>query len=154
MLEVDELGGLRRKVSSRRSAAASSFRIVSTMQPDCPRVELERAARTSVALDRLVEAHKLGSLALTTTKRENSENEDTSVPSYWAPLAYRARHTRGRRIRNQKRSSMKIMDCFGVGGSFTEYYAVDFNDDVILMGHDGPGHIALPRQNQVQDSPN
>ena len=39
--------------------------------------------------------------------------------------------------------AMKIMDTFGVGGSFTEYYAVDYNDDVLLMGHDGPGHIAI-----------
>ncbi len=39
--------------------------------------------------------------------------------------------------------AMKIMDGFGAGGSYTEFYAMDFNEHFVLMGHDGPGHIAI-----------
>jgi L-arabinose isomerase len=105
---------------------------------------LERAARTSVALDRLVEIHKLGSIAYYYKGTENSENEDTisSIILGSSLLTARGIPVAGEcEIKNAQ--AMKIMDCFGVGGSFTEYYAVDFNDHVILMGHDGPGHIAI-----------
>jgi L-arabinose isomerase len=39
--------------------------------------------------------------------------------------------------------AMQIMDRFGAGGSYTEFYAMDFRENFILMGHDGPGHIAI-----------
>ena len=39
--------------------------------------------------------------------------------------------------------AMKIMDCLGAGGSYTEFYAMDFLEHFVMMGHDGPGHIAI-----------
>ncbi|HBY95891.1 MAG: L-fucose/L-arabinose isomerase family protein [Ardenticatenaceae bacterium] len=45
--------------------------------------------------------------------------------------------------------AMFIMDRLGAGGSYTEFYAMDFNDDFILMGHDGPGHVAISDRKPV-----
>ena len=39
--------------------------------------------------------------------------------------------------------AMKIMDLLGAGGSFTEFYAMDFREGLIMMGHDGPFHLAI-----------
>ena len=39
--------------------------------------------------------------------------------------------------------AMLIMDRFDAGGSFTEFYGMDFKDRLLLMGHDGPGHVAI-----------
>src|SRR5216110_1491754 len=51
MLEVDELADLRRRVSSEEiSTRVQYFRDTYDVQPDCLSVELERAARTSIAL--------------------------------------------------------------------------------------------------------
>jgi L-arabinose isomerase len=145
IVEVDELSELRQTVSEEGiRTRLKEFREVFEVQSDCPQAELERAARTSVALDRLVEIHNLGSLAYYYRGAGNAENEDTvsSLILGTSLLTARGVPVAGEcEIKNAQ--AMKIMDSFGVGGSFTEYYAVDFNDDVILMGHDGPGHIAI-----------
>jgi L-arabinose isomerase len=39
--------------------------------------------------------------------------------------------------------AMKICDILGTGGSFCEIVAVDYVDETILLGHDGPFHIAI-----------
>ena len=39
--------------------------------------------------------------------------------------------------------AMLIMDRLGIGGSFAELHPFDFDGDFILVGHDGPHHIAI-----------
>ena len=145
MVEVDELAALRREVSAAQiKARVAKFKTVFAVQADCAPAELERAAKTSVALDRLVKEHDLGSLAYFYNGTGNAENEDaiSSIILGNSLLTARGIPVAGEyEVKNAQ--AMKIMDAFGAGGSFTEYYAMDFADDVVLMGHDGPGHIQI-----------
>lgn len=144
-IEVDELTALKRAVrDSEIRERVAHFHSVFNVQPDCLPEELDRAARTSVALDQLVEKHRLGSMAYYYKGGDNAANQDTMtsiilgaslLTGLGIPVAGEYE------IKNVQ--AMKIMDAFSAGGSFTEYYAADFNDDVLLMGHDGPGHLAI-----------
>ena len=145
MIEVDELAALRADVDDAAIARClARFRAAFEIGTDCSEEELARAARTSVALDRLVEAHELGSLAYFHSGAGNSANEDamSSIILGTSLLTARGVPVAGEmEIKNVQ--AMKILDCFGAGGSFTEFYAMDYTDDVVLMGHDGPGHLAI-----------
>ncbi len=145
IVEVDELAALRRDITATAMAErVHEFKTRFDVQPDCSPAELDRAARTSLALDQLVAQHDLGSLAYYYMGTGNAENEDaiSSIILGNSLLTARGVPVAGEyEIKNAQ--AMKIMDSFGVGGSFTEYYAMDFAADVVLMGHDGPGHIAI-----------
>ncbi|MGD0038698.1 MAG: arabinose isomerase, partial [Bacteroidota bacterium] len=145
LLEVEELASLRKKITPVEiSERLKLFSEIFDVQSDCPPDELEKAAITSVALDKLVEQHQLGSIAYYYSGTGNVENEETisSIILGNSLLTAKGIPVAGEyEIKNVQ--AMKIMDTFGVGGSFTEYYAMDFKDDVILMGHDGPGHITI-----------
>lgn len=145
ILEVDELSYLRNQVSDLEiKNQIEKFNTVFDIQSDCSTFELERAAKTAQALTRLVEKYKLGSLAYYHKGSGNDANEDTmsSVILGNSMLTATGVPVAGEyEIKNVQ--AMKIMDAFGAGGSFTEYYAVDYRDDIILMGHDGPGHLKI-----------
>lgn len=106
--------------------------------------DLESAARSAAALDRFVEEYRLSGLAYYYNGLENSPMR-TMVSSFIA----------GNSILNARGIpmcgefdiktliAMFIMDRLGMGGSFAEFHPIDFNDNIILVGHDGPHHIAV-----------
>jgi L-arabinose isomerase len=144
-LEVDELSALRRAATQASVAArVGEFRGMFDVDPGCTDADLAEAGRTSVALDGLVETHRLGSLAYYYKGSGVAENEATmaSIIPGCSLLTARGVPTAGEyEVKNAQ--AMKIMDALGAGGSFSEFYAMDFGDDVVLMGHDGPGHVAI-----------
>jgi L-arabinose isomerase len=145
IVEIDELSRLRQSVTETQiKQQLSSFSQSFDVAPDCPQHELERAARTSAALGQFVEAHSLGALAYFYQGSGVEQNEDTitSIILGASLLTSRGIPVAGEyEIKNA--IAMKIMDSFGAGGSFTEYYTIDFTDDIVLMGHDGPGHAGI-----------
>jgi L-arabinose isomerase len=145
MLEVDELAALRENISDGEIAErVEVFYREFDVQPDCSPNELRRAARTSVAMDQLVAEHNLGSLAYYYMGTGNPANQDAISSMILANSLLTARGIPvAGELEIKNVQAMKILDCFGAGGSFTEFYAIDYNDGIVLMGHDGPGHIAI-----------
>ncbi|MBM3492924.1 MAG: arabinose isomerase [Armatimonadetes bacterium] len=145
LLEMCELRRYRDEVTPAALAEkVEQFGREFEVSPECSSYEVERAARTSCALDRLVEVHRLGAMAYYYEGQPGNEYEDivTSVIAGNSLLTAHGVPVAGEcEIKNVQ--AMKIMDCFGVGGSFSELYLMDFDDDVVLLGHDGPGHMAI-----------
>jgi L-arabinose isomerase len=153
-LEVDELSSLRTNVADADiQEKVREFRTFFEVEEDCSAEELMRAARTATALDRFVEKNDLDLLAYFHKGSGIAENEDTmsSIILGTSMLTGRGVPVAGEHeVKNV--IAMKIMDLLGAGGSFSEYYAMDFISDLILMGHDGPGHIAIA-QDKIKVSP-
>ncbi len=145
LLEIDQLRLLREQVAesavqAKREAFSREFAVAS----DCDEYELNRAATTSCALDQLVANNRLDGMAYyyEGTAGNESENIVTSViPGNTLLTAHHVPVAGECEVKNV--IAMKIMDLFGAGGSFSEFYAADFIDDVVLWGHDGPAHAAI-----------
>lgn len=41
--------------------------------------------------------------------------------------------------------AMKILNLLGGGGMFLEFFSMDFNDNFIMMGHDGPSNVEMAK---------
>ncbi len=145
MVEVDELTAIRADVDDTAIVEkVKAFREFFSVGSDCTQEELARAARTSVALDRLVAERNLDLIAYYYKGSGVAENETTMSSIILGTSMLTGRHIPVAGEYEVKNAiAMKMMDLLGMGGSFTEYYAMDFDADLVLMGHDGPGHIGI-----------
>jgi L-arabinose isomerase len=145
ILEIDELAAIRAAIPENAvDEVLDLIKVQFDIEEGCDPAELRRAALTAAALFEMVERHDLGAIAYYYESQPGTVHEDiiTSVIVGCSMLTAAGVPVAGEyEVKNAQ--AMKIMDAFGAGGSFTEYYAMDFEDDIVLMGHDGPGHTKI-----------
>jgi L-arabinose isomerase len=159
LLEMDDL--------HERVAAASEAEITSKLeeiqstfviaQPGRDKISmpvteegLRWSAKVAVGLDRLVKDFDLNGLTYYYRGLGGNSNEELG-----ASLIVGNSLLTGRGIPASGEGDLKtcmamlVMDRLGAGGSYTEFYAMDFEEDFVLMGHDGPGHVAISAEKPV-----
>lgn len=145
LLEMCELKKYRDAVTDAEvQSKIQEFHNAFDVASECETYEIERAARTSLALDKLVKNRNLGSMAYYYEGESGNDYENivTSVIAGNTLLTGKNIPVAGEcEVKNAQ--AMKIMAEFGAGGSFSEFYLMDFKDDVVMLGHDGPAHFAI-----------
>ncbi len=112
--------------------------------------DLFYAAKASAALERFRKTHKLDGLAYFYNGAEGSENRKLAGSLILGNSMLIARGIPMCGEFDIKTCiAMMIMDTIGIGGSFAEIHPFDFDNDCILVGHDGPHHIQLAQGKPV-----
>lgn len=153
LLEVDDVLDIHATVTEEEIAAKSRLILKNFDTPD-PKsdpittkltdADLYKAAKAAVTLDKFVAKHRLTGLAYYYNGQKGSPHQDV-VSSFIV----------GNSLLNAQGIpmcgefdiktclAMFIMDRLDIGGSFAEFHPFDFDEDFILVGHDGPHHIAI-----------
>jgi L-arabinose isomerase len=153
VLEIDDLGARVAQAGPDEVAAKtaeieamfafadpSADPIAGPIEPE----QLDWSARVAAGLDRLVADFELDALTYYYRGVDGNEAErlGAGVIVGNSLLTARGVPTAGEGDLKTNLAQL-ILDRLGAGGSYTEYYALDFDEDFVLMGHDGPGHVAI-----------
>ena len=162
-VEVLEIGDLERLVTEvTEDDIAAKRREVESMfdiSDDSPSDPIARApseeqmtwsCRVAAAQDRMVRDFDLDALAYYYHGAPGSEEEKLQAGFIVGHSLLTARGVPCAGEGDLKTAvAMKICDVLGVGGSFTEIVVVDYDDETILLGHDGPFHMAIAQGRPV-----
>ena len=156
VLEIDDLGARVaaasvEEVAAKRGEIEDAFTfadpsadpIAGPIEPE----QLEWSARVAVGLDRLAADFELDALTYYYRGLDGNEAErlGAGVIVGNSLLTARGIPTAGEGDLKTNVAQL-LLDRLDAGGSYTEWYAIDFDDNVQLMGHDGPAHIAIAQE--------
>jgi L-arabinose isomerase len=156
LLEIDDLGTRVSRVTDAEAAAKeaeiramfafadpSADPIAGPIEPE----QLDWSARVAAGLDRLAGDFELDALTYYYRGADGNEAErlGAAVIVGNSLLTARGVPTAGEGDLKTNLAQL-ILDRLGAGGSYTEYYALDFDEEFVLMGHDGPGHVAIAQE--------
>jgi len=156
LLEIDDLGTRVSRVTDAEAAAKeaeiramfafadpSADPIAGPIEPE----QLDWSARVAAGLDRLAGDFELDALTYYYRGADGNEAErlGAAVIVGNSLLTARGVPTAGEGDLKTNLAQL-VLDRLGAGGSYTEYYALDFEEEFVLMGHDGPGHVAIAQE--------
>ena len=106
--------------------------------------DLDVAARAAVALDRFVDDKQLDGLAYYYEALPDSEMREL-VTNFTVGNSLLTAAGFPMCGENDLKTclAMLMMDRLDIGGSFAEFHPVDFREDFVLVGHDGPHHVGI-----------
>jgi L-arabinose isomerase len=153
VLEIDDLGARVAAATDAEVAAKeaeiramfafadpSADPIAGPIEPE----QLDWSTRVAVGLDRLVADFELDGLTYYYRGLDGNEAERLAAGVIVGTSLLTARGVPTAGEGDLKTNvAQLLLDRLGAGGSYTEFYALDFDEGFVLMGHDGPGHIAI-----------
>ncbi len=106
--------------------------------------DLQTAARVAIALNRFVDEKNLDGLAYYYESSEGSELRKVVTNLIVGnSLLTAAGFPMCGESDLKTAIAMLIMDRLDIGGSFAELHPIDFENEFVLVGHDGPNHINI-----------
>ena len=145
VLEFDDLRARVEKVTDRETTDRLELaKKIFTVDESVVNEDFVWAARVSVGLDRLIEDFDLDSLAYYHRGLDGEQHERLGAGMILGASLLTARGipTTGE-YELRTTVAQLVTQVVGAGGSFCEIQALNFEDDVVEMGHDGPAHLAV-----------
>lgn len=106
--------------------------------------DLDIAARAAVTLDKFIDANKLDGLAYYYEAAPGSRLRELVTNMIVGNSLLTASGFPMCGESDLKTCiAMLIMDRFGMGGSLAEFHPIDFRENFVLVGHDGPHHLEI-----------